>query len=75
MRLALTSQAYATRSEFHAQQSQLGDIRARMANAAARFPGINRLLTMIGRRRRRDTVIVAVVIGICTVILLWTGTR
>lgn len=46
-----------------------------MANAAARFPGMNRLLTMISRRRRRDTIILAVVIGICTVILLWAGTR
>ncbi|WFD36153.1 protein transport protein gos1 [Malassezia cuniculi] len=68
-------QAYATRAEFRAQQDQLGNITRRMAGAAAQIPGMDRLITMITRRRRRDTVIIAVVIGICVTILLWTGMR
>lgn len=68
-------QAYATRAEFRAQQSQLGSVTSRMAGVAAQIPGVDRLLTLISRRRRRDTLILGVVIGLCVVILLWTGTR
>lgn len=46
-----------------------------MTNAAAQVPGLNSILTMITRRRRRDTIILAVLIGVCVVILLMVGTR
>ncbi|WFD37575.1 protein transport protein gos1 [Malassezia japonica] len=68
-------QAYATQSEFRAQRNQLSNTLQRMTNAAAQVPGLNSILTMITRRRRRDTIILAVLIGVCVVILLMVGTR
>ncbi|CCF52435.1 hypothetical protein NDA11_003327 [Ustilago hordei] len=63
-------QAYATRADFADQRSTLQGISTRMSNTAAQVPGLNSIITLIGRRRRRDSVIMACLVGILTVLLL-----
>ena len=59
-REALTNQ----RQTFKAIQTKLNDI-------SNRFPMINNLVQKINLRKRRDAIILAVVIGICLTFLLW----
>ncbi|CCU99143.1 unnamed protein product [Malassezia sympodialis ATCC 42132] len=68
-------QAYATQSEFRAQRDTLSSIHGRLTSITGQVPGLQSLISLIARRRRRDNVILALVIGICLVLLLWTGTR
>ncbi|PWN54389.1 V-snare-domain-containing protein [Violaceomyces palustris] len=68
-------QAYATRADFASQGSMLNDISTRMGTTAAQVPGLNSIITLIGRRRRRDSVIMGCLIGTCTVLLLMFMTR
>ncbi|SPO24375.1 related to SNARE protein of Golgi compartment [Ustilago trichophora] len=63
-------QAYATRSEFADQRTTLQGISTRMSSTAAQVPGLNSIITLIGRRRRRDSVIMGCLIGTLTVLLL-----
>lgn len=63
-------QAYATRSEFADQRNVLSSISTRMSSTAAQVPGINSIITLIARRRRRDSVIIGCLIGSLTVLLL-----
>jgi Golgi SNAP receptor complex protein 1 len=64
------SQAYATREDFSSQRTILASIDSRMGGVLSQMPGINSLITMIRTRRRRDTIIVGVVIGGCMLLLL-----
>lgn len=41
-----------------------------MTSTAAQVPGLNSIITLIGRRRRRDSVIMGCLIGTLTVLLL-----
>ncbi|KAF8580143.1 V-snare-domain-containing protein [Ramaria rubella] len=66
----LLGQAYATRDEFSRQRSSLASINARMGGVLNTLPGIDSLLSMIKTRRRRDTVILGCVIGLCIVFIL-----
>ncbi|WFC93854.1 protein transport protein gos1 [Malassezia brasiliensis] len=68
-------QAFATQDAFRAQRAQLQQTLQRITHAAAQIPGLNGILTLISRRRRRDTVIIAVLIGVCVFVLLTVGTR
>lgn len=63
-------QAYATRADFADQRSTLEGIGTRMQSTAAQVPGLNSIITLIGRRRRRDSVIMGCLIGTLTVLLL-----
>ncbi|KWU41437.1 V-snare-domain-containing protein [Rhodotorula sp. JG-1b] len=65
------SQAYATRAEFAAQRTSLSNIQSRMNGVAAQVPGLNSVIGMINSRRRRDSVIMGCVLGICTLLLLY----
>ncbi|GAA6028023.1 hypothetical protein JCM8097_001835 [Rhodosporidiobolus ruineniae] len=65
------SQAYATRAEFAAQRSGLSQIQARMNGVASQVPGLNSVIGMINSRRRRDSVIMGSVMGVCTLLLLF----
>ncbi|KZV87999.1 V-snare-domain-containing protein [Exidia glandulosa HHB12029] len=65
----LLSQAYETRDEFARQRSAIAGINARMASVMSAFPGLNSLVSMIRSRRRRDAIILGVIIGICTLFL------
>ncbi|THV07457.1 v-SNARE protein [Dendrothele bispora CBS 962.96] len=66
----LLDQAYETRSEFSRQRTSLAGINTRMASVLNTMPGINNLVSMIKSRRRRDSIIMGVVIGICMILLL-----
>ncbi|KJA28408.1 hypothetical protein HYPSUDRAFT_82743 [Hypholoma sublateritium FD-334 SS-4] len=63
-------QAYETRSEFSQQRSSLAGINTRMVQVIGTMPGINNLVSMIKSRRRRDSIIMGLVIGICCILLL-----
>ncbi|KAF8971728.1 hypothetical protein BDZ97DRAFT_1901438 [Flammula alnicola] len=63
-------QAYETRSEFGRQRSSLAGINTRMVQVIGTMPGINNLVSMIKSRRRRDSIIMGVVIGVCIIIIL-----
>ncbi|GAA5925100.1 hypothetical protein JCM1841_005786 [Sporobolomyces salmonicolor] len=65
------NQAYATRAEFAAQRSGLSQIQSRMNGVASQVPGLNSVIGMINSRRRRDSVIMGTVLGICTLLLLF----
>ncbi|KZT72890.1 V-snare-domain-containing protein [Daedalea quercina L-15889] len=64
------AQAYETRAEFGRQRLTISGINARMQGVLSTIPGINGVIGMIKSRRRRDSIIVGCVIGLCTVLLL-----
>lgn len=41
-----------------------------MGGVLSQMPGINSLITMIRTRRRRDTIILGVIVGACVILLL-----
>jgi len=71
----ILEQAYETRSEFARQRTSLSSINTRMTNVIGAVPGINNLLSMIKSRRRRDSIILGVVIAVCVISLLSYMTR
>ncbi|KAF8215928.1 snare region anchored in the vesicle membrane C-terminus-domain-containing protein, partial [Mycena galopus ATCC 62051] len=66
----MLEQAYETRAEFGRQRSALDGINSRMKGVLNTMPGINNLVNMIKSRRRRDTIIIGVVIGVCIIIII-----
>ncbi|QRV95087.1 SNAP receptor complex protein [Ceratobasidium sp. AG-Ba] len=64
------AQAYETRAEFSRQRSSLAGINTRMKGVLNTMPGINSLIGMIHSRRRRDAIVLGVVIGLCFLGLL-----
>ncbi|KAF8640357.1 hypothetical protein AX17_000028 [Amanita inopinata Kibby_2008] len=66
----ILQQAYETRSEFGRQRISLASINTRMMHVINTTPGINNLISMIRSRRRRDSIILGIIIGVCTIILL-----
>ncbi|KAF4573259.1 hypothetical protein EYR36_007770 [Pleurotus pulmonarius] len=64
----MIQQAYETRAEFSSQRSSLAGINTRMTGVINTMPGINNLLSMIKTRRRRDSIIMGLVIGICLIL-------
>jgi len=66
----MLEQAYETRAEFGRQRSALDGINSRMKGVLNTMPGINSLVNMIKSRRRRDTIIIGVVIGVCIIIII-----
>ncbi|KIK87031.1 hypothetical protein PAXRUDRAFT_35380 [Paxillus rubicundulus Ve08.2h10] len=71
----ILEQAYETRAEFSRQSFSLAGINTRMAGVVNTMPGINNLLAMIKSRRRRDSIIIGVVIAVCLLLLLSYMTR
>ncbi|KAH9837258.1 V-snare-domain-containing protein [Rhodofomes roseus] len=66
----ILAQAYETRSEFARQRLTISGINTRMQSVLSTIPGINGVIGMIKSRRRRDSIIVGCVIGVCVVLLL-----
>jgi len=66
----MLEQAYETRAEFGRQRTALAGINNRMKTVLNTMPGINNLVSMIKSRRRRDTIIMGVVIGVCLIIII-----
>ncbi|KAH9982979.1 v-SNARE protein [Lactifluus volemus] len=67
---ATLEQAHETRAEFARQRSSLGSIQTRMVGVLSTVPGINNILSMIHKRRRRDAYIIGGLIGVCLFFLL-----
>ncbi|KAG9048830.1 hypothetical protein FS837_011913 [Tulasnella sp. UAMH 9824] len=68
-------QAYETRAEFGRQRTSLAGINTRMQGVLSTLPGINSLIGMIQSRRRRDSIIIGCLIGLCLVALMSYMTR
>jgi len=66
----IIEQAYETRSEFSRQRASLASINTRIVHVIGTMPGINSLISMIKSRRRRDSIIMGLVIGVCAIIIL-----
>lgn len=62
--------AMATKENMTSQRGMLKTIQSRVNTLANRFPAINNLIQRINLRKRRDSLILGGVIGICTIILL-----
>jgi len=67
---SILDQARATRAEFAEQRGALAGINTRMSGVISTIPGINNLLSMIKSRRRRDSLIIGCLIGVCTLVIL-----
>ncbi|PWA23170.1 hypothetical protein CCH79_00002374 [Gambusia affinis] len=62
--------AMATKENITFQRGMLKSIQTRVTTLANRFPAINSLIQKIDLRKRRDSLILGGVIGICTILLL-----
>lgn len=62
--------AMATKENMTFQRGILKSIQTRVTTLANRFPAINSLIQKINLRKRRDSLILGAVIGVCTIILL-----
>ncbi|XP_067362553.1 Golgi SNAP receptor complex member 1 isoform X2 [Channa argus] len=62
--------AMATKENVTSQRGLLKSIQSRVNTLANRFPAINNLIQRINLRKRRDSLILGTVIGVCTFLLL-----
>ncbi|KAM9443320.1 Golgi SNAP receptor complex member 1-like isoform 2-T2 [Salvelinus alpinus] len=62
--------AMATKENMTSQRGLLKSIHSRVNTLANRFPAINNLIQRINLRKRRDSLILGGVIGVCTILLL-----
>ncbi|XP_040194512.1 Golgi SNAP receptor complex member 1 isoform X1 [Lithobates pipiens] len=62
--------AMATKENMTSQRGILKSIQSRMNTLANRFPAVNSLIQRINLRKRRDSLILGSIIGICTILLL-----
>uniref|UniRef100_A0A8C6SP37 Golgi SNAP receptor complex member 1 n=1 Tax=Neogobius melanostomus TaxID=47308 RepID=A0A8C6SP37_9GOBI len=62
--------AMATKENMTFQRGILKSIQTRVTTLANRFPAINGLIQKINLRKRRDSLILGTVIGVCTILLL-----
>ncbi|KAG5269178.1 hypothetical protein AALO_G00199150 [Alosa alosa] len=62
--------AMATKENMTSQRGFLKSIQSRVNTLANRFPAINSLIQRINLRKRRDSLILGGVIGVCTILLL-----
>ncbi|KAF3929150.1 hypothetical protein AA313_de0200774 [Arthrobotrys entomopaga] len=63
--------AYAVNQEFGEQHLALARINQRIKGAAMQIPGINTIIGKINTRKKRDSIILAVLISGCFLMLLW----
>uniref|UniRef100_A0A670KI61 Golgi SNAP receptor complex member 1 n=1 Tax=Podarcis muralis TaxID=64176 RepID=A0A670KI61_PODMU len=62
--------AMATKENMTSQRGMMKSIQSKMNTLANRFPAVNSLIQRINFRKRRDSLILGGVIGICTILLL-----
>uniref|UniRef100_A0A3Q2WWR1 Golgi SNAP receptor complex member 1 n=1 Tax=Haplochromis burtoni TaxID=8153 RepID=A0A3Q2WWR1_HAPBU len=62
--------AMATKENVTFQRGMLKSIQSKVNTLANRFPAINNLIQRINLRKRRDSLILGAVIGVCTILLL-----
>lgn len=65
------SQAYSINESFGIQRETLASVNRRIVGAAGQVPGINYLIGKIGTKKRRDSIILGVFIGLCFLMLLY----
>ena len=46
-------------------------VQTKLNDLSSKFPMINNLVNKINLRKRRDTIIIGLVIGICMVFMIW----
>ncbi|KAJ2840472.1 protein transport protein gos1 [Coemansia sp. 'formosensis'] len=63
--------AFSVRQDLVEQRSMIGGVTSRMVNVTERIPGINLLLGRIRSRKRKEKVVLAIVLSICISILLY----
>lgn len=68
---SVLAQAYAINSSFSEQRAMLQNAQRRIMMAAGRIPGINAIIGKINTRKKRDSVIIALLISFCALLLLW----
>ncbi|KAJ2820075.1 protein transport protein gos1 [Coemansia erecta] len=66
--------AFSVHRELSEQRSLIGGATAKMVDITERIPGINMLLGRISSRKRKEKVVLAIVISACTCILLFVLT-
>ncbi|XP_041348639.1 Golgi SNAP receptor complex member 1-like isoform X2 [Gigantopelta aegis] len=62
--------AIATKENLQSQKSMLGTISQKMNSLGNRFPLINSLMQRINIRKRRDSIILGLVIAVCVILLI-----
>lgn len=62
--------AMETRDHLMSQRQVFKRIRTKFNDISNRFPAVNSLLQRINLRKRRDSVILGLVIGVCTFLML-----
>ncbi|CAG08841.1 unnamed protein product, partial [Tetraodon nigroviridis] len=62
--------AMATKENITFQRGMLKSIQTRVTTLASRFPAINNLIQKISLRKRRDSLILGGVVGVCVILLL-----
>ncbi|MED6268625.1 Golgi SNAP receptor complex member 1 [Characodon lateralis] len=62
--------AMSTKENMTSQRGMLKSIHSRVNTLANRFPTINNLIQRINLRKRRDSLILGTVVGVCTILLL-----
>jgi len=60
-----------TRESLVSQRELLKAVQTKLNDITNKFPMINNLVNKINFRKRRDTIIVGVVIGLCLVFMIW----
>jgi Golgi SNAP receptor complex protein 1 len=63
--------ALETRESLVSQREVLKLVQTKLNDLTNKFPMINNLVNKINFRKRRDTIILGVVIGLCLVFMLW----
>ncbi|XP_046841432.1 Golgi SNAP receptor complex member 1-like [Xenia sp. Carnegie-2017] len=67
--------AMATKENMSRQRGALYHISTRMGGITSRFPALNNLMQKINLRKRRDAIIISIVISICLILLILYATR
>ncbi|OLL25832.1 Golgi SNAP receptor complex member 1 [Neolecta irregularis DAH-3] len=70
---SILAQAYETRDEFGRQRAALSRMNMRLLNSASSIPGLNKIIGKINTRKKRDSVILAVIISMCICVFLFWG--
>lgn len=67
--------AMATKENMSRQRGALYQITSRMGGITNRFPALNNLMQKINLRKRRDAIIISIVIAVCIILLILYATR
>ncbi len=63
--------AIETREALASQRAVFKAIQTKVNDLANRFPAVNSLVQKINMRKRKDSIIIGIVVGLCFTFLLW----